>query len=235
MSFFITQILCVSCWVRFLVYFVTVNKFELCFIKKLSPLGKVEQRTLILKVFYWQAFCNVATVAVKVQRKLFSTTLFSLFTVLELKSDSCISSASSCMLQFQHFGRRVNECGVLPSAKHWVKNELVGQSICSGAGGSTLHTVRLCMLCGLTFCFIPEEPCCLHFEKDYLSHNICVFFTHLTLESGGEAQQTSHEGVKVASVCKSTSRTWDWVETSVLWNLPGVLLWEGRGMFQNSL
>lgn len=116
--FFITQILYASCWIRFLVYFVTVNKFELCFIKKLSPLGKVEQRTLILKVFYWQAFCSVTTVAVKVQRKLFSTTLFfPLFTVLELKSNSCISSASSCMLHIQHFGGR--ECGALASARHF--------------------------------------------------------------------------------------------------------------------
>lgn len=48
---------------------------------------------------------------------------------------------------------------------------------------------------------------CLHFEKDYLSHNICVFFTHLTPKSGDEAQQTLREGVKAASVCKSTSIT----------------------------
>lgn len=52
-------------------YFVTVNKFELCFIKKLSPLGKVEQGTLILKVVYWQAFCSVAIVAIRSSRKAF--------------------------------------------------------------------------------------------------------------------------------------------------------------------
>lgn len=52
-------------------YFATVNKFELCFIKKLSPLGKVEQRTLILKVVYWQAFCSVAIVAIRSSSKAF--------------------------------------------------------------------------------------------------------------------------------------------------------------------
>lgn len=166
MSFFITQILCVSCWIRFLVYFVTVNKFELCFIKKLSPLGKVEQRTFILKVFFWQAFCNVTTVAVKVQRKLFSTTLF--FPVY------CVGIEVK-FLHFKCFILHVTVSALWRKSKWmwcfaisqtlWVKNEWVGQSICCGTGDSTLHTVRLCLLCG-----------------------------------------------EVASVCKSTSMTWDWVK-----------------------
>lgn len=71
LGYFVTQILCVSCWVRFLVYFVMVNKFELCFIKKLSPLGKVEQRTLIREVVCWQAFCDVAVRVARGSRKAF--------------------------------------------------------------------------------------------------------------------------------------------------------------------
>lgn len=48
---------------------------------------------------------------------------------------------------------------------------------------------------------------CLHFEKHDPSHDICVFFTRLTPKSGDKAQQTLHEGAKVASVCKTTSMT----------------------------
>lgn len=48
---------------------------------------------------------------------------------------------------------------------------------------------------------------CLHFEKHDPSHNICIFFTCLSPESGDKAQQTLHGEVKVARVCKSTSMT----------------------------
>lgn len=61
----------VSCRIRFWVYFVTVNKPELCFIEQLSPLGKVEQRMLILEAVSWQAFCSVAVALIRVPRKAF--------------------------------------------------------------------------------------------------------------------------------------------------------------------
>lgn len=58
---------------------VTVNKPELCFIEKLSPLGKDEQRTLILEVVSWQDFCSVAVALIRVPRKAFQRYFFPVY------------------------------------------------------------------------------------------------------------------------------------------------------------
>lgn len=234
MSFFIIQILCVSCWIRFLVYFVTVNKFELCFIKKLSPLGKVEQRTLILKVFYWQAFCSVTTVTVKGSKKAFQHNFF--------PSVYCVGIE----VKFLHF-----KCFILhvTVSALWRKSKLMWcfairpntelkMSKLDKASVLVLEPL-LCTPWGCVCCvgwclfyFISEESCgeLLTFWKIWSKlQYLCIFHSDSSIRWQGMRLCVKGWRWQVFVRAQEHKHDMRLSEASILWNLPRVLLWGRKG------